>query len=155
MEFISFSTPTKRLLYLYRHFLSSIPNLNYLWNSHRDSWYIRTTFLWRSFLVVTPTLWLPPRDMIQNRKYKLNNMGFYVLLRSVLFLYGLSWRWKESQHDLNFSKNCDGLCSVSILKNQSIKPIIILLLIPPLTPINMEFYLISPPSFTYFTSLIQ
>ena len=69
--------------------------------------------------------------------------------------YGLSWRYKEAQNTLTFSPKSYDLWSVSILKNQSIKPIIILLLIPPLTPINMDFLLKSPPYFPYFTYLIQ
>ena len=82
-----FIPPIKRLLYFYYRCFSSIPYLNYLWNPHRDTWYISTTLLWRSSSVVTPNLFLPLRDIIQNRNCKLNKMEFYVLLKYILFLF--------------------------------------------------------------------
>ena len=67
--------PTNSFLYFYCHCFSSIPNLNYLWNSNRDTWYIGTTLFWRSSLVITPTILPPLRYIIQNRKGKIKQYG--------------------------------------------------------------------------------
>ena len=49
---ICFSTPTKRLMYFYRHFSPSISNLNYLSNLHRYDCIIGTNFYLRYLWVV-------------------------------------------------------------------------------------------------------
>ena len=92
LPFIYFSTPTKQLLYFYRHFLSSVPNLNSILNKHRDVWCIRRHFFQCSLLVVKPTLQPTPTSILSNRNSKYNNIQFYFILSSILCRFPLG-KW--------------------------------------------------------------
>ena len=61
-------TPTKRLLYFYIIFLSSIPNLKYLWNAQRDVRCTSTHFCRKSLLVICP----------YNSKYYINKRNIKI-----------------------------------------------------------------------------
>ena len=66
------------LLYFYRHFWSSIPNLNSVRNLHGDDWCIITQFGWSSSSVVNPTLHPPPCTILHStyRNSKIDRDGF-------------------------------------------------------------------------------
>ena len=66
-----FSTPTKQLLYFYRHFFSSILNLKSLWNSHRDAWCISPRFCQSSSLAVNLIPLPLTANNLNNRKIQI------------------------------------------------------------------------------------
>ena len=137
---LCFSTLTKQLLYFYRHFLSSISNLNCRLNLHRDAWWISTYLFRPSLLVINPNHLLLP-------KAEQNNMKFYLRLKSILRRF-LPGKWVPlgqtvqgcSKHAELFARFRWPLICVIIIKSSS-KTVLFLVLV----------IIITPPSFPYFS----
>ena len=101
-----------------------------------------------------PLFWFSTGILYRTEMVKTNKMELHVILYYRCPIgngYSLFWWQKKAKKNVNFSPKSDSLWSTSLLKIQAIKPIIILLLVLALTPVNTDLFL-SYLFFSYFTS---